>query len=157
MGPYCAWLFEGYVALIHSAFRLAIGWVVAVIFVMGLSIHLCFSSPRPRTSPTDQIRQRTDDILQTAKYQTDPPTPGTIEAIWSLDLKKCGSLLPEAMRRNNNQYSIVVVGVWGDGASPIPGGTGAIQAAVNVVFPNGTRVEMQYYQYTLEVCRELPL
>jgi hypothetical protein len=60
------------------------------------------------------------------------------------------------MRRNGNRYSVNIIGVWGDDATHIPGGTGATQAIVNVGFSDGTRFEMQYYQYTLEICREIP-
>jgi hypothetical protein len=69
------------------------------------------------------------------------------------NLSACGDWLPGILKRNNNQYSIVIVGVWGDYASPIPGGTGSITATVHVEFPDGTYIEMQYYAYTLDLCR----
>ena len=68
----------------------------------------------------------------------------------------CGDWLHDILERNGNQYSILIIGVWGDYASPIPGGTGTTSASVQVVFPDGARVNMQYYAYTLVLCELAP-
>jgi hypothetical protein len=100
-------------------------------------------------SPAEEIRQHTEAILQAVQNplatHTSSATPD--------ELGRCGNWFPEVLKRNNNQYSIVITGIWGDGASPIPGGTGSITATVHVIFPDDTRIEMQYYAYTLDLCR----
>jgi len=92
------------------------------------------------TSPTDTIRQQTENVLQHPETQN-----------------FCGTWLSDVLRRNNRQYAVHMVGVWGDYASPIPGGTGSISALVNVDFPDGTRIEFEYYAYTLLRCQLLRL
>jgi hypothetical protein len=122
--------------------------VTLVVLLLASAINLLFVD-RDALSPTERIRQRTEYLLQVGKY----PRPITSLTLVPLEFDTCGSWLPEVLRRNNNQYSIVIIGVWGDGASPIPGGTGSITAIVRVVFPDKTRIEMQYYAYTLDICR----
>ncbi len=100
-------------------------------------------------SPTERIRQHTVALLQGA---ASPPPTNSFTHVPN-ELATCGNWLPEILKRNNDQYSIVIVGVWGDGASPISGGTGTITATVYVVFPDKTRIEMQYYAYSLNLCR----
>ncbi len=107
------------------------------------------SSSWDTTSPTEQLRQRTEALLQEAIY----PRPPSALPMTPVGSRACGSWLPEILKRNSNHYAIIILGVWGDGASPIPGGTGSITAVVHVVFPDDTRIELQYYAYTLDSCR----
>jgi hypothetical protein len=125
--------------------------IALVVLLLVGAINLLFVD-RDTLSPTEKIRQRTEAVLQAAKY----PRPTNSLTPVPLEFDACGNWLPGVLRRNNNQYSIVIMGVWGDGASPIPGGTGSITAAVQVVFPDNTRLEMQYYAYTLYLCRLIP-
>jgi hypothetical protein len=56
------------------------------------------------------------------------------------------------MINSNNQYKLVVAGVWGDEGTPT--GLGADEVMIEVIFADGTRAELQYYNNTLVVCRE---
>jgi hypothetical protein len=67
-------------------------------------------------------------------------------------VKQCRSLLRTAMINSNNQYKLVVAGVWGDEGTPT--GLGADEVMIEVIFADGTRAELQYYNNTLVVCRE---
>ncbi len=60
--------------------------------------------------------------------------------------------LGEAMTRNDNQYTLIVAGVFGEYGTPMAGGTGATVVVIDVVFPDGTRVALQYYANILEHC-----
>jgi hypothetical protein len=125
-----------------------------VLMICG-AVHWFMDSWIASPSPTELLRRETEGLLQAARFQPDGTKPSTYSANAPIELTICGRFLPEAMRKNGNNYSITIVGVWGDGGTPIPGGTGAIEALVNVLFPDGTGIEMHYYQYTLEVCREI--
>jgi hypothetical protein len=86
------------------------------------------------------------------------PTPDEIPenlrfSVWDVALEQCWKLLGEAMTRNNNQYTLRVAGIYGNYGTPIPSPVGSTQVILEVVFPNGTSVEMEYYQSTLEACR----
>ncbi len=70
---------------------------------------------------------------------------------WGL-MENCLSFLQEAMTRNDNQYTLIVAGVFGDYGTPKRAGTGATEVVIEVVFPDGTRVALQYYASTLEHC-----
>jgi hypothetical protein len=56
----------------------------------------------------------------------------------------CVNLLHNLMRRNNNHYAVKIIGIWGNGASPAPG-TGTISSTVQIIFPDGTRLEVETY------------
>jgi len=64
-------------------------------------------------------------------------------------------LLTEIIRRNDGQYSIADIKVWGLEGTPIPGGTGATESIALVSFPDNTVLELQFYRYTLVSCREI--
>ena len=135
----------------HRLLQIALGGIIAISVVVLLLLgvaHQIFSNWNP-ISAAARIRQHTEDILQAAI--TSLPTYSSTTVLAELDA--CGRWLPIMLKRNNNQYSIVIVGVWGNDASPIPSGTGSITAIVHVEFPDGARVEMQYYAYTLDLCR----
>ena len=122
--------------------------ITIVVMLLAGAIGL-LSANRDTISPTERIRQRTEVLLQSAIYSR----PTNASTLVPVELAACGNWLPEILKRNNNQYSIVIMGVWGDGASPVPGGTGSITAIVHIVFPDDTRIEMQYYAYSLDLCR----
>jgi hypothetical protein len=126
----------------------SIGIITILVVLLAGGIGLLFSN-WDTTSPAEQIRQHTEALLQEVIY----PRPASALPTTPVGLRVCGSWLPEILKRNGSQYSIVIMGVWGDGASPIPGGTGSITAIVHVVFPDDTRIEMQYYTYMLDLCR----
>jgi hypothetical protein len=135
---------------------LATGVIVTIITLMMLCgvVYSFLDGWASGPSPSDRIRQQTIELLQEVEFQAGKAIPTyTVRAESAVSL--CGNVLPEAMKRNNNKYSLVIVGVWGDYASPIPGGTGSIEAVVNIEFPDGVRLQLQYYAYTLDGCREL--
>src|SRR5262245_11740160 len=135
----------------------------ALIIISGLGVLLVcgavYSFLRgwaDRPSETERTRQEVDQIIQAAKFQPGEllPTSTWLDIQFAANL--CGNPLRSAMQRNNNTYSIVILGVWGTYASPIPGGTGTTVAVVEVLFPDKTRLRMEFYGSTLESCRELP-
>jgi hypothetical protein len=126
--------------------------ITLVAFLVCSVAYWFFDSWAKSPSPTDIIREQTDRIVQAAAFHAGSPTPSTLTG----EVTFCAGFLPAAMKRNNNNYTIVVVNVMGGMASPKPFGTGAVQANVNVVFRDGTRIEMEYYQYMLVICREEP-
>jgi hypothetical protein len=70
-------------------------------------------------------------------------------------VEQCQAFLQAAMRENQNQYELVVTGVFGDYGTPTAGGTGTTEAVITIVFPDGTRAEMHYYGHHLDVCQEI--
>jgi hypothetical protein len=134
---------------------IAVSCVFAVTMIVLLSLFMSGAANRfpdnsaNQISPVQMIRERTEAVLQEAKYPMQTKSSSTVPSKSAV----CGSWLPAILQRNNNQYSITIVGVWGDDASPIPGGTGSTTALVHVDFPDGSRIEMQYYAYSLDTCR----
>jgi len=134
--------------------KTAIVFTFIGIVIVCASAWWLFDSWSHSPTPTEVVRQETQKVLQAAEYH-----PGDLTVTFSYEdrvssLNACSGFLPKLMKRNNNRYSMTIVGVWGDYASPIPGGTGAIVAIVQVDFPDRTLVEMQYYQYALDTCQE---
>jgi hypothetical protein len=123
--------------------------ITAVVLIIGF---LQVFRGKETLSSTDIIRKQTVAILEAAKYS--PISKAT--AVEEITKSVCGKLLTQALKRNNNVYSIIILGVWGDDASPIPGGTGNNSAVVQVLFPDKARIEMHYYAYTLNICRLVP-
>jgi hypothetical protein len=70
-------------------------------------------------------------------------------------VEQCQAFLQAAMRENQNQYKLVVAGVFGDQGTPVAGGTGTTEVVITSVFPDGTRAEMHYYGHHLDVCQEI--
>jgi hypothetical protein len=131
-------------------FRCAIVGILAITiggFLCGMiknSLDSWVNSP----SKTEITLQHVKQLLQAVQQ------PDATNSAFVSQLKVCGDSLASAMKRNNNQYTIQIVGVWGTYASPIPG-TGTTTSVVNVVFPDRTIIEMQFYGYALNLCREI--
>lgn len=108
--------------------------------------------------PEDPALEQTHLMLDSAKTHPVGPIPTELPFDMLYGAEQCWSLLQETMAANDNQYTVVLVGVWGDAGTHYSGGsggTGTTEVVIEVVFPDETRIEMYYYAYTLEVCREL--
>jgi hypothetical protein len=68
-------------------------------------------------------------------------------------LQPCWELLQEAIQTHGNEYTLILVGIWGDEGTPMGAGTGSTESVVEVVFSDGARLALQSYAYTLETCR----
>jgi hypothetical protein len=68
-------------------------------------------------------------------------------------LQGCWEFLQEAIQTHGNDYTLSLVGIWGDEGTPIGAGTGSTVSVVEVVFSDGARMALQTYAYTLETCR----
>lgn len=125
---------------------------MVAIVIIGVTIFLIVNIFKELTiepSPIDTriiVQAEVEQILQPAKG----PIAGTYTnpAIGPFGFA-CENSLPEVMKRNKNRYTITVVKMWNDK------GPFATEVLVDILFPDGAHVEMQYDVYTLKSCRVL--
>jgi hypothetical protein len=135
----------------RSLLLAAIGIVLTTAIFCGLCnwrFDLLGEFPPPEQSDL----QQTELILEELELHPGDSMPDD----FPLDLKlaeQCWGFLQDTMARNDNQYTLVIVGVYGDYGTPTS--HGANEVVINIVFSDGTRVEMYYYNHTLELCRGL--
>jgi hypothetical protein len=114
-------------------------------------------------SPEERAILETQEILDSIEdHRCDPTvypkaTVPQATVLPGLDRGPCSCMevLSAAMARNDNQYELHVIGIAGEWGTPT--GHGATEALVEVKFPDGTRVTMQYYNWTFEWCPEYHL
>ena len=103
-------------------------------------------------SPSESALDSTALVLEAVRENQGQPVPTDLPFDVRSGVNQCWTFLQEAMAKNNNRYELVVVSVWGDYGTPTS--HNADEVLIEVVFPDGTRAEMQYYNNTLEVCRD---
>jgi hypothetical protein len=106
-------------------------------------------------SPVQTDMDQTELILEAFAAHGDTLVLSDLPLDVRYGVEQCQAFLQAAMRENQNQYELVVTGVFGDYGTPVAGGTGTTEVVITIVFPNGTRAEMQYYGHHLDRCREI--
>jgi hypothetical protein len=130
---------------------LPVGAIALLTVVICGSLALALSN-WASYSPSAYPLQLVQLFLQTVENSKSEPSTEEGQ-IWA---GQCWGILQEAMTRNNNQYNVNVVGIYGSShGTPIFGNTGATLVIIEVAFPDGARVEMDYYEGTLEGCRSV--
>jgi hypothetical protein len=105
--------------------------------------------------PTTYPLQQVETLLRAIASQVSTPDINLIEEHdWGILSQECPVLLREYMVKNNNQYTMYVAAVFGDNGTPIPG-TGTDAVLINVVFPDESRIQMQFYGNIFETCHKL--
>lgn len=129
---------------------LAIGLVIATCCGLVYSAILNWDFPDPSEGPL-LIAQA---LVQTVAAEPLRPTLVNTPDMY-LGIEGCKDFLHPFMVRNNNQYTISVFAVYGDWGTPIPSPTGSDEVLIDVLFPDGGRVTLQYYAGTLNMCHQL--
>jgi hypothetical protein len=106
-------------------------------------------------SPVQTDMDQTELILEAFAAYGDKLALSDLPLDVRYGVEQCQAFLQAAMRENQNQYELVVTGVFGDYGTPTAGGTGTTEAVITIVFPDGTRAEMHYYGHHLDVCQEI--
>jgi hypothetical protein len=129
-------------------------FAIVIITILGViaTAYLVGILPEEKTShlASDYPMQQSRALMQaiassTGSMSNNPAIDGSLS-------EDCWNGLREGMARNSNQYSLVVAGIYGDNGTHIPGGTGSDQVVINVVFPDGSWVELNFYADTLNMC-----
>src|SRR5258707_14168828 len=96
-----------------SCLRLAVGLILVSIVVMLFAcgaFYWFFASWTDSPSPTEVIREQTEQLLQAARIGPNDPVPTEMADYRRYERQLCGNLLTELLKRNKNQYLINVVG-----------------------------------------------
>ncbi|MEO8612135.1 MAG: hypothetical protein ABI690_29845 [Chloroflexota bacterium] len=98
--------------------------------------------------------------LQIAKTMLDSIAAGTSEPDvtpepWEVEEDECKALLRSLMTPNNNEYTLTIYRIFGDHGTHIPGGTGSDEVLLHVTFPDGSHVELYFYNINLSSCRKI--
>jgi hypothetical protein len=120
-------------------------------FCAVLYIHLHYNEISA-SSPSDYPMQQASTLMQAIALHTTGPMPTSLPINGYLS-QGCWDILQTAMAKNNHQYTLVVAGIYGDGGTLVPGGTGSDVVLIDVAFPDGTSVELNFYASTLNMCQ----
>jgi hypothetical protein len=103
--------------------------------------------------PSTASLQIVDSMLQAIATQTSEADV-TVEP-WEVAEKECKDLLQSLMLQNNNQYTLTVYRIYGNYGTPIFSNTGSDEVLLHVDFPDGSRVELYFYNAILSGCRKI--
>jgi hypothetical protein len=130
-----------------------IGIVLVVAAICGFGYWFFRSGITTTSHPADPAIDRTELILEAVKDHPDEPPPDDLPSDMQFGAEQCWDMLQDAMAASHNQYTLEVVGVYGDYGTPT--GHGATEIVVLVTFTDELQITMQYYNYTLEMCRQV--
>lgn len=135
--------------------------IVFLLLIIGCSLYLRSTVLLHQSAIGGQSLVHAEWILQKVKVQTNAPKmedfpPDIRYSIASENLmEQCWTILQKAMMLSHNQYTTRVVSVYGKEGTPFPSPVGSTQSVIEVVFPNGMSVQLEYYNSTLEVCHSV--
>ena len=134
--------------------------VVLIGILMGIGICsfaylLLDSYTSDRLSPVQTDIDQTELILEAFAAHGDKLVLSDPPLDVRYGVEQCQALLQTAMRQNQNQFELVVAGIFGDYGTPVVSGTGTTEIVITIVFPDGTHAEMYYYGHHLDVCQEI--
>lgn len=139
---------------------LLVAAIVFLLFAAAVGICIRSLSSQESWSPIEYPLEQATWILQAIAAKTTKPLLNDLPTkigfyMTEYGLDQCWNVLEEAMVRNNNQFTLPVARVYGKYGTPIPSPVGSTQVVIEVIFPNGTVIQMEYYNSTLEACPEM--
>ena len=111
-------------------------------------------------SPSKYTLDLTAWLLEAVRAQKPMPQQDDLPtdirfSITQAGLEQCWHVFLETMGRNNNRYTLRTARIIGEYGTPIPSPVGSTEVFAEVIFSDGTLVEVYFYNSTLESCREV--
>jgi hypothetical protein len=135
---------------------------VAIVFLLSAvvcGIYLQNLSSQVSWSPSKYPLEQATWILQAIEAKTAKPLRNNLPTkigFFMTDnaLDECWNVLQEAMARNDDQYTLRVAKIYDDGTL-VPGSFGSTQVIIEVAFPDGIPLQMEYYASFLVACNKV--
>ena len=140
--------------------KLLLGAAIAFLLSAAVcGIYLQSLSSRVSWSPSKYPLEQATWILQAIEAKTAKPSRNNLPTkigfgMTDNALDQCWDVLQGAMVRNDDQYTLRVAKIYDDG-TPVPGSLGSTQVIIEVAFPDGIPLQMEYYASTLVACNKV--
>jgi hypothetical protein len=128
--------------------------LLILVVILGAGLVWLFQNAG-KYDPAEYPTTLTQSVLKAAATQQNilPPTdlPADVKGVEG----QCWVFLKAALAKNQNQYQLETR-IYGDHGTPSPVSvTGADDVMIDVIFPDGTKAELYFYNAFLSSCRQL--
>jgi hypothetical protein len=134
--------------------------VVSMAFIFFATIcGLCMNTTQLGTSwsPTKLPLEITTWIVDKVKTENTMPAGDMLPAdirfsVSTNALQECWSILKQGIEENDSHYTLQVARVLGEYGTPDGRPIGSTDVLIDVIFRNGTKVQINFYNSTLLEC-----